>query len=161
MDLDLNPAVPVAMVFGIPILAVLGGFVFLIVRTVLRARVRELEIRERIAMIERGLVPPPEVDPKGFDRAMLMHQYVTTRRPPARYRHRRAGVTMIGVGLGLVVLLGFTADVSIGMGVGGFLMILGVAFFINSLLESDPRVPPPNGTAPPPPPPPFTPPSER
>ena len=33
-------------------------------------RMRELRIRERIAMIEKGLVPPPEVDPAGFDRAM-------------------------------------------------------------------------------------------
>jgi len=26
-----------------------------------------MEIRERIAMIERGMVPPPEADPVGFE----------------------------------------------------------------------------------------------
>ena len=35
-----------------------------------RARIREFEIRERIAMIEKGLVPPPEKDPDGFDRVL-------------------------------------------------------------------------------------------
>ena len=165
--MDFDSALPVGLVFAIPILAMFGGFVFLIVRTVLRSRVRELEIRERIAMIERGLVPPPEVDPRGFDRAMLMHQYVTTRRAPARYRHRRAGVTMMGVGFGLLVLLAFTADFSIGMGVGGFLVILGVAFFINSLFDADRDLPPLGGSghaaaAPPAPPAPSAaPPAER
>ena len=43
---------------------------------------RELEVRERIAMIERGLVPPPEVDPRGFDRAMDRYErYRVPRRP--------------------------------------------------------------------------------
>jgi len=56
--------------FLIPIISIVAVFVLLIVRTLARARVRELEIRERIAMIERGLVPAPEVDPRGFDRAM-------------------------------------------------------------------------------------------
>src|SRR5437660_308060 len=115
--MELNPALPVGLVFAIPLLMIFGGFVFLIVRTVLRSRLRELEIRERIAMIERGLVPPPEVDPKGFDRAMLMHQYVVSPRTPSRYRHRRAGVTIMGVGFGLMVLLAFTADIQVGIGV--------------------------------------------
>ena len=56
--------------FLIPIVAIVGSFLYVIIKTLAHSRVRELEIRERIAMIERGLVPPPEVDPKGFDRAM-------------------------------------------------------------------------------------------
>ena len=56
--------------FLIPITAIIGSFIYIIIKTLAKARVRELEIRERIAMIERGLVPPPEVDPRGFDRAM-------------------------------------------------------------------------------------------
>jgi hypothetical protein len=147
MDYELNPALPVGLVFAIPLLAISGGFVFLIIRTVLRSRVRELEIRERIAMIERGLVPPPEKDPRGFDRAMLMHQYVVTRRSSPRHRHRRAGVTIMGVGFGLMVLLAFTADIQVGLGVGGFLVVLGLAFFVNSLLDGDSDAP--LGAAPP------------
>ena len=55
--------------FLVPIIGILAIFAFATIRTLLRARVRELEIRERIVMIEKGLVPPPEVDPRGFDRA--------------------------------------------------------------------------------------------
>ena len=60
----------VAWPFLIPIVSIIGAFTYAVVQTLARARVRELEVRERIAMIERGLVPPPEVDPRGFDRAV-------------------------------------------------------------------------------------------
>ena len=101
----------------IPISVILGVFVLMIVRTVVRARVRELEIRERIAMIERGLVPAPEVDPRGFDRAMTRLERREFRSGSGR--HRRAGVTLMGVGFGLMVLIGFTAnEASVAIGVG-------------------------------------------
>ena len=45
--------------FMIPIVGTICTFAFIIVLTLSKARVRELEVRERIAMIERGLVPPP------------------------------------------------------------------------------------------------------
>ena len=131
--------------FLIPITAIVGVFTFVIVKTLVRARVRELEIRERIAMIERGLVPAPEVDPRGFDRAMSRME----RRDYSRgsMRHRRAGVTMMGVGFGLMVLIGFTAnEASVAIGVGGFLVVIGIAFFVNSLIDGGsyeaPQVPP-------------------
>jgi hypothetical protein len=90
--------------FLIPITGILAVFAYLTLRTVMRARLRELEIRERIAMIEKGLVPPPEVDPRGFD---------------------------------LMVLIAFTSnETSVAIGVGGFLVVMGIAFFINSLMES-------------------------
>src|SRR5262245_34731753 len=94
--------------FSIPALAIIGSFVYVIVQTLARARVRELEVRERIAMIERGLVPPPEKDPNGFDRAMDRYERVRSqfhdrdrdeddwdwrpRRSPQRYRS--AGITL-------------------------------------------------------------------
>ena len=118
----------------IPISVILGVFVLMIVRTVVRARVRELEIRERIAMIERGLVPAPEVDPRGFDRAMTRLERREFRSGSGR--HRRAGVTLMGVGFGLMVLIGFTAnEASVAIGVGGFLVVIGLAFFLNSLFD--------------------------
>jgi len=132
--------------FLIPITAIVCVFVFVVIRTLVRARVRELEIRERIAMIERGLVPAPEVDPRGFDRAMNRME----RRDYSRgsMRHRRAGVTMMGIGFGLMVLIGFTAnDASVAIGVGGFLVVIGIAFFVNSLIDGgsyDPRQSPPS-----------------
>jgi hypothetical protein len=130
--------------FWIPVVAIVGGFAYIIVKTMANARVRELEIRERIAMIERGLVPAPEVDPRGFDRAMSRLE--SRERSYGSGRHRRAGVTLMGVGFGLMVLIGFTTgEPDVAVGVGGFLVVIGLAFFINSLIETDDR----RGAAPP------------
>jgi hypothetical protein len=124
--------------FMIPIVAILAGCTVAIVGTLARNRVRELEIRERIAMIEKGLVPPPEVDPRGFERAMAhqdLHSHQTRYRPSGR--HRRGGITLIGVGLGLMVLISLPGgDPRSALGVGGFLVIMGLAFLINGRFES-------------------------
>jgi hypothetical protein len=120
--------------FSVPIIAILAGVTYAIVTTLSRHRVRELEIRERIAMIERGLVPPPEVDPRGFDRAMDRYDRYRYRAPG---RHRRAGITLMGVGFGLMLLITIAGESpSSGVGVGGFLVIIGLAFFINSLFDN-------------------------
>jgi hypothetical protein len=42
----------------------------------------------------------------------------------------------MGVGFGLVMLIGVAGDnISAGIGVGGFFVIMGLAFFINSLFD--------------------------
>jgi hypothetical protein len=125
--------------FLVPIVAILAGCTVAIVGTLGRNRVRELEIRERIAMIEKGLVPPPEVDPRGFERAMAHRDlYAQARQRQRPYgRHRRGGITLIGVGLGLMVLISLAdGDARHGIGVGAFLVIMGLAFLINGLFES-------------------------
>jgi len=148
-DMNISP-------FLIPVVAILGAFVYVIVKTLAQSRVRELEIRERIAMIERGLVPAPEVDPRGFDRAMSRLERHDYSRHSSGGRHRRAGVTMMGIGFGLMVLIAFTSgEESIAIGVGGFLVVVGIAFFVNSYIDSAPNVPasdPRSWAAPPPPP---------
>jgi len=133
--------------FLIPISAIIGAFIYIIIKTLAHSRVRELEIRERIALIERGLVPPPEVDPKGFDRALTRLEERDYRRD-ARYgpgRHRRAGVTLMGVGFGLMLMIAFAGESPrSAIGVGGFLVVMGLAFFVNSLMDSrfePPRLP--------------------
>jgi len=140
--------------FSIPMVAIIGAFTYAIVQAMMRARVRELEIRERIAMIERGLVPPPEVDPRGFERAMNRYERVAvwsgTTASASAGRHRRAGITLIGVGLGLMLLISVAGETpEAGVGVGGFLSILGLAFLVNSLFElrqgQPPAVPPAPG----------------
>lgn len=123
----------VAWPFMIPIVGTICLFTFLIVATLSRSRTRDLQIRERIAMIERGLMPPPEVDPRGFDRAMDHYERYTSRAPG---RHRRAGVTLMGLGLGLMMLIGVAGgSMREGFGVGGFVAIMGLAFFINSRFD--------------------------
>jgi hypothetical protein len=126
------------VMFLIPIVAIASWALLAIVSIVTRARVRELEVRERIAMIEKGLVPPPEVDPRGFAREMARHGRGSRRtgyRDNAKYR--RAGVIITFVGLGLLVML------YPNFRVGGFLFVLGIGFLVNSLLfERTPPEPP-------------------
>src|SRR5438105_553053 len=134
----------------IPITAIVGAFATAISATVARARVRELEIRERIAMIEKGLMPPPEVDPRGFDRAMDLYDRVQW--STSASRHRRAGIVLLGIGIGLFFMISIAGEqLNSGIGVGGFVAVLGLAFLINSLFErhSPSSAPPTNnaGTA--------------
>ena len=129
---------PVNWVFMIPITAIVGGIAFLIVQTITKARVRELEIKHRMAMIERGLVPPPEADPGGFERAM--HVLETARQNDGccerANRHRRAGITLMGVGFGLMLLISVAGgNPEAGVGVGGFLVVVGLAFAANAWFE--------------------------
>jgi hypothetical protein len=153
----MSPFVIPIVIFLIPITAIVGGVLFLIVRTVSRSRVRELEIRERIAMIERGLVPAPEADPRGFERAMARHETVIMRKSPSRFRG--AGIIIMGSGLALLVLIGFAGgEPGAAIGVGGAIVVLGLAFFINSLFDTGRDLPPlpplPRSPIAPPPPPP-------
>src|SRR3979409_1290065 len=111
-----------------------GWAVIAVFSTWSNTRVRELEIRERIAMIEKGLVPPPEVDPAGFDRAMHRHERPGFGGPgPAL---RRAGIMILSIGFGLMFLIAVAGgSVRAGIGVGGFLVMIGLAFLVNSLFE--------------------------
>ena len=146
-EMNISPFLIPLVAIMIPILTIVGAFVLFITQILAKSRVRELEIRERIAMIERGLVPAPEVDPRGFDRAMSRLERRGSRHGSGR--HRRLGVTLMGLGFGLMVLIAFTSDEwSVAVGVGGFLVIIGVAFFINSLLESPVDQYPPAGYPP-------------
>src|SRR3954468_19787726 len=120
--------------FLIPIVGTICVFAYVIVLTMSRARVRELEIRERIALIEKGLMPPPEVDPHGFDRAMK--HYDRALLSSSSSRHRRAGIVLIAIGIGLFLMIGVAGhEPNAGIGVGGFIGVLGLAFLINSLFE--------------------------
>jgi hypothetical protein len=129
---------PDVWIILIPIVAIVGGCLVAITATMARARVREAEIRERIAMIERGLVPAPEVDPRGFERAMGRFERHRHNRP---IRFRRSGVVFMAIGLGLMMFIGVAGDSAReGVGVGGGFFIFGLAFFISSFFD-DP-VPP-------------------
>ena len=55
-----------AIVLGTTVL-ILAGVAVLWMAMANRRRIREMEHRERLAMIDRGLVPPPEVDPVRFE----------------------------------------------------------------------------------------------
>jgi hypothetical protein len=129
----------------IPIVAIVGGIAVAIVNSIGKARVRELEIRERIAMIERGMVPPPEVDPNGFERGMhavdrMQHGHVSA-------RFRAGGIMVMSVGFGLMTLIAFVGAPHEAVGVGGFLVIIGLGLLVNSLFSPSQPLPPPQSPA--------------
>ena len=135
----------------IPIAGIVGGISLAIYKTAAMARVRELEVRERIAMIEKGLIPSPESNPRGFEKAMSamarsadrnwyedpqLRAFVLQRHYRRAERQRGAGITLIGIGFGLMLMLAYAADQpEQGLGIGGFIVLLGFAFFINSLFD--------------------------
>ena len=126
------------------LIVVLGGFGLIAYSFMSRQRMRELAVRERIAMIERGLVPPPEVDPAQFDRAVAGARRPangftvnTSRIATKAQRYRSAGIVLMGLGFGLLMLIGFAANaVDVGFGVGGGIAALGAASFFNGMLLS-------------------------
>ena len=126
--------------FTIPIVAIIGGISVAIVNSIGRARVRELEIRERIAMIERGMVPAPEVDPNGFERGMHAVDRMRYRQTAPRFR--AGGIMVVSVGFGLMMLLWFVGAPSEGIGIGGFLVFIGVGLLVNSMFASPQPLPP-------------------
>jgi len=93
-------------------------------------KAREQVHRERLAMIEKGLVPPPEADPAQFERMMDWH--------PSRHRSsdsRRTGIILIGVGVGLAAMFSIMGTGK-PVGVGALLVLMGVAFLENAVFEA-------------------------
>ena len=124
------------LVFGALVLSGIG-FVAMMLRA--RQRLQELAVRERIALIERGLVPSPETDPVQFERMMSARRQSN----PVALRYRSLGILIIGLGAALAVLLTFAArNPRIGMGLGGALAIFGLAIFLNGSLASAEPPPP-------------------
>ena len=115
-------------------LGILSGVAVIWMAMQSRRQIREMEHRERLAMIERGLVPPPEVDPAGFER-----RFTATRAPesPGAVRARSSGVIMIALGLAFMFMLSFAAgEPGVGIGIGGAFALVGAGFFVNSMLMS-------------------------
>lgn len=124
------------LIMAIPLVTIIGGLINAALALHHRARIKELALRERIAMIERGITPPPEVDPAAFDRDWDERAPCSPGAPTAA-KHRTAGVILTGVGLGVGLLIALTSgDMRVGVGVGGAITILGIAFLVNSVLSA-------------------------
>jgi hypothetical protein len=124
-----------------------------------RRALREMEHRERIALIQAGIVPAPEADPLAFET-----QFEPSSTLSRKDRWRTAGTLTVGFGVALFVLLSFTGVSDIGVAVGGAFVVLGLSFLVNgTLLSSTPTAVRPmvrrtsTGTPTPPDPPPSTP----
>lgn len=118
------------------VLTIIAGVFLMIAAMNNRQKVREMEHRERLAMIERGIVPSPETNPAAFEAATgIRHE------PPPdhdrSHRYRTAGVLLIGLGLGLIFVIGVAAGFpGVGLGVGGAWISLGAASLLNYWLVS-------------------------
>jgi hypothetical protein len=117
---------------SVPLIVMAGGVGVTVIALRGRQRLKELAVQERIALIEKGLVPSPESNPAGFDSAMA-------RRPiSARaLRYRSAGLVLTGVGLALMILLVFVMPAAVrgvAIGIGGALTVLGLTVLGNGLL---------------------------
>jgi hypothetical protein len=127
--------VVLAIVLNVAFVA--GGIVIVIVAMWRRTKMQEMQHRERMAMIERGLVPSPERDPAAFDAAMRRQSLGTS-------PFTTLGVAVIAIGLGVILIIAVAAgEPSIGIGVGGAIVLLGSAFVVNGALQRHRFIPPP------------------
>jgi hypothetical protein len=102
---------------------IIGGVLVILMGMYQRTKTLEMRHRERLAMIERGLAPGPETDPEAFEKWQQ----------PARPTSKATsiGVIWIALGLGLMLLIGVTADSpEAAVGVGGAIVVLGIAFIV-------------------------------
>lgn len=112
------------------VLVVLSG-VFIVVMG-LRQRTQQLEMqhRERMAMIERGLVPFDER--RTFGEAL--DGGLGRRRGPSS-RATPLGIVVVAVGLGLMSIVSIAGGApEVGVGLGGAIAIVGAAFIAVGLL---------------------------
>jgi hypothetical protein len=119
----------------IPLVVIIGGCVLIGLAIYRFTRLKELAMRERMALIEKGLVPSPERDPARFEQ--IMRGGPASRRAADRgVRMRTVGVLLMGIGLGLAVLIGFAGgDLGTGVGVGGGIAIMGLAFLVSGMMS--------------------------
>ena len=95
-----------------------------------RRLLREMEHRERLAMIQRGLMPAPETDPLGFEEQIEPVRSDGMRKE----RWRTAGLITMGLGVALILLISFAAgEGGVALGIGGAFLALGAAFLLNAM----------------------------
>jgi hypothetical protein len=98
-----------------------------------RTRAIELQHQERLAMIEKGLTPPPElaVATVVADTGRRLNE----RRAGVKDRSMSLGIIVIGLGLAFMTLVGVAAESpEVGLGIGGAVAIVGAAFIVRSLV---------------------------
>ena len=134
MEIEGNELLAIFYVFGM-----FAGVFVIFLAMKQRSESLEREHRERMAMIERGHVPPatPVLERRGPPTAALSF-----------------GIIMVGLGLGLMTLISVAGDSpEAGIGVGGAIVILGAAFIARSLLVRPAESSVFTAAVPPPPPP--------
>jgi uncharacterized membrane protein YidH (DUF202 family) len=121
----MQPESVIALVFSF----LIGGGV-IIVYSGMRHRTKVLEMmhRERLAMIERGMTPPGELEGTA-------QQVVKAQRTARSNRLLSAGIVIVGLGLGLATLIAFASrEPEVAIGVGGAIAVVGASLIVTALL---------------------------
>jgi hypothetical protein len=124
------------------IAGMIAGVIVIMMAMRQRSQQLEMQHRERMAMIERGQVPtdPPHIP-------FRLASSVGSRPTGAGSRSMSVGIVVTAFGLGLMTIIGIAAGApDVGIGIGGAIVILGLAFVANSLVSRTyhgPDVPPP------------------
>lgn len=108
----------------------------IVILKAMRQRSQQLEMqhRERMAMIERGQVP---IDaPQVHRLSGPPHLYQLSGRSGVGSRSMSLGIVVVAFGLGLMSIIGIAAGApDVAVGIGGAVVILGLAFIANSLVS--------------------------
>ena len=117
-------------VFTIPLVAIIGGITMGILRVQGQQRLAELARRERIAAIERGMDPdklPQATDLDGFD-----PYGVGNGRLRRAHGLMIAGLVLVAVGIGLMVLLKQVEPAKAHWVLGVMPFLIGLALLLSS-----------------------------
>jgi len=132
----------VVFLFLLPIAVMITGVIVVLAGLRHRAKMLELVHRERVAMIERGMMPP-ELNP------ILAESHRLRDGGAARGRSFSVGIIVVGFGLALMTVIAVAGgDTTSGVGIGGAIAILGAAFIVRSVLTSAPGQWPPSASSP-------------
>lgn len=104
----------------IPVIAVIGGVLIAITGIIVGGRKKDLEHKERLVAMEKGLpLPEPERDePK-----------------PVHSGRRATGLVMFGIGLAVTIALWATPDAREAWGWGLVPLLIGVGLIIAAILD--------------------------
>lgn len=122
------------LVFALIPLTVTVGLLLLAALWILRStRLRELKQRQVLAMIEKGMAPPPEMVPLDIDGVAL-----PVRRTTTGDRFRSGGIIVVGLGLAVGLIIGVAgAQPRVGIGIGTAILAIGAAMIVNGALARD------------------------
>jgi hypothetical protein len=135
-----------------PVLLMVGLFVLAALWISRRGRGRELAHRERLAMIEKGLMPPAELYPGGPELYLGRSLEAGATTSKAASRFRSAGVMFVGLGVAVGLIIGVAArQPGIAAGIGGAIMAIGAAMIVNGVLGVRDIAGEPPSSPPPPP----------
>ena len=115
---------PSHMAVLIPILFICGAIVVAIVAVIINGRNKDLDHRERLLAMEKGIpLPEPKIETK-------------PRKPPKPIHSlRRAwGLIFVGIGLGLIIAIGANAGFAHGLW-GLLALFIGLGLIIGAMLD--------------------------